>query len=413
MKNITQQIPWNRKLRRALAKMLEEVTQEAQAYAGEAGLEKYRKHFYTQDQTWLLLFHGLMKNESLRQSYTLFSDNPDLVKASGLEGKEGKLKVSFSQFANSNTTRCADFMKHLSFFLIKKVKAIGAVRKHYAKDLRILDSTCLKVSTVLSAWSAGIAHVRLQLEYEPLLSISERCLLTTSRQNDCQGLDEMILEDPQALEQLSGNTICFDLGYYSHRRFELLLQAGIHFVTRRHHQASIQVEEDLPVQASLPGIPQAQITVEKDQRITLGSANNRAGAVLPGLRLVTAQVFPKKPSTDPPVTYQILTDRWDIPAEVVILYYIWRWEIELFFRWLKSNLHLPALLGYSKNAIELTIWLTLVIHLLLMLLANLFSYPLHSPLLLRRLVWCWAQFTCQDFSVSRFSQLPLPFWDDS
>lgn len=86
MKNITQQTHWNRKLRRALANQLKEVTQVAQNYADQAGLEKYRKHFHTQQHAWLLLFHGLMKNESLRQSYALFSDNPDLVKASNLVG---------------------------------------------------------------------------------------------------------------------------------------------------------------------------------------------------------------------------------------------------------------------------------------------------------------------------------------
>ena len=413
MKNITQQTPWNRKLRRALAKQLKEVTQVAQDYADQEELEKYRKHFHTQQHAWLLLFHGLMQNESLRQSYALFSDNPDLVKASNLIGCEGKLKVSYSQFANSNTTRSADFMKKLVFHLIKQVKANGKMYKQYAQDLRILDSTCLKVSIILSSWAEGISNIRMQLQYAPALDIPERCMLTTCRKNDCQGLDQLILDDPQALHNLSGNTLCFDLGYYSHRRFELLLLAGVHWVTRRHHQASILIESDLPVQASLPGMENARITVLKDQRITLGSPNNRAGAVLPDIRLVTARVLPKNPQKGETIVYEILTDRWDIPAGIVVLYYVWRWEIELFFRWLKSNLQLPALLGYSQNAIELTVWLALVVHLFLLLLTDLFSYPPRSSLLLRRLIWCWAQFTLDDFSTCSCFQLPLPFIDDS
>jgi IS4 transposase len=237
--------------------------------------------------------------------------------------------------------------------------------------------------------------------------------VTNSRKNDCQGFDQLILDDEQALQELAGKTLSFDLGYYSHRRFEKLVCAGVHFVTRRHHQASVQIEKNLPVQTTFPDIPQARITVIRDQKITLGSPNNRAGAVLPNLRLVTARVLHKTPKKDEPIVYQILTDRWDIPAEVVILYYVWRWEIELFFRWLKSNLHLPALLGYSKNAVELTVWLTLVVHLMLMLLAHWFSYSPHSQLLLRRLIWCWAQFTLDDFPSTSHSQLSLPFLDDS
>ena len=71
--------------------------------------------------------------------------------------------------------------------------------------------------------------------------------------------------------------------------------------------------------------------MQRDQRVTVGSAKNQAGAVLPGLRLVTAAVAPKPAAARrgaKPVVYEILTDRWDLDALEVVQVYLWRWTIE-------------------------------------------------------------------------------------
>jgi IS4 transposase len=98
-----------------------------------------------------------------------------------------------------------------------------------------------------------------------------------------------------------------------------------------------------------------------DWTVTLGSANNRRGAVLPGLRVVV--------SANPSGQIQHwLTDRHDLPATEVVQLYRLRWQIELFFRWLKRALGASRPLGHSRAAVWLTLLLALVVTLVAMLL---------------------------------------------
>jgi hypothetical protein len=409
MKNITHPTKWNRKFRRALAKLLHETLELSHDYAIQHALERYRKHFHTREHACLLLFHGLTASPSLRQSYQLIQSQSDVLKACRLMNAEQSMCVSYSQFAASNHSRDAVFMQFLAKKLLNKVKRQGHQHKSINRDIRILDSTCIKISPLLSSWAEGLANLRLQVQHNPSQDLPEHILLTNYRQNDCQGMDALLLENEGNLQNLAGHTLVVDLGYYSHKRFERMRQAKIHFVTRRHHQATVQIEQDFPVQHTLPSFPNQHIELLADQRITLGSANNRAGAVLPNLRLVTAKVS----CNDGEITYEIITDRWDLTAYEVILFYLWRWEIELFFRWLKCHLCLERLLGYSPNAIALSVWLVVVVHLFTLLLTILMGSAYRSALFLRQLMWCWAQLTIDDFPIQSFQQLALPFWDSS
>ncbi len=130
-----------------------------------------------------------------------------------------------------------------------------------------------------------------------------------------------------------------------------------------------------------------RLVVARDQRVTVGSAHNQKGTVLPGLRLVTATVAPTPDAARhgaQPVVYHILTDRHDLDAAEVVHLYLWRWQIEQFFRWLKSDVHLPRLLGYSRPAIELTVWLAVIVPLLSLLAAHARGLRRRSPALLRQ-----------------------------
>ena len=409
MKNITHLPEWNRKFCRVLAKKLCTVLDLADHFAEDNELERYRKHFHTRQHASLLLFHGLTQSPSLRQSYALIQGQQPILKACQLLTKQEEICVSYSQFAASNHSRDASFMQHLAHQLFAQVKKQGYQHKEIRRDIRLLDSTCIKISPLLSSWADGFSNLRLQVQHIPAQDMPERILLTNYRQNDCQGIDTLLLNDEENLHAQVGQTFVFDLGYYSHKRLQKMRKAGLHFVVRRHTQASIDVQEHLPVQASLPGFLNQPIQLLSDQRITLGSPNNRAGAVLPNLRLVSANVTRDKKV----ITYQVITDRWDLTAHEVILFYLWRWEIELLFRWLKSHLCLEQLLGYTPNAIKLSIWLVIVTHLFTLLLSIAMNSAHRSALFLRQLLWAWAQLTHDDFFFSSAHQLALPFFNST
>lgn len=413
----------NRHLRRWLVKVLQQLRPVVAASAAQCNAERYRKHFHSFAHFCLLVFHGLSGNQSLRQSYAAFAACPGMMEISGLaishKADEEALAVSFSQFADSNTTRPSDFLGGLVPFLIASVRQCGQVPSgSLPPDIHVLDSTFLRLSLLLAPWlpnkgGADVPGVRVQLQYLPALDLPEHVLITDSHTNDCQRLDQAILDNPSRLAALRDQTLVFDLGYYSHRRFARLLAAGVHLITRLKSQAKVQLEADLPVQSPLPDLPTGRITILSDQRVTVGSAQNKAGAVLTGLRLVTARVepLPKAARAGAKVImYRILTDRWDLDAADVIQIYLWRWQIELFLRWLKSHVHLPRLLGYSRNAVELTVWLAIVVHLLSVLAARSLGLFNRSPGLLRQIIWALARVGPSDASEITIDihQLSLP-----
>lgn len=139
------------------------------------------------------------------------------------------------------------------------------------------------------------------------------------------------------------------------------------------------------MQAALLPAAAGRITVHREAQVTVGSASHRAGTVLPALRLAAAVVASSPAATRRGAAaqgYTLLTDRWDLTADEVVRAYLWRWRIELFFRLLKSHLHLDRPLGGSRNAVALTFWLALLAQLLIGLLVQALGRKQRSPELL-------------------------------
>jgi hypothetical protein len=413
-----------RRLRRWLAAELRSLRPVIEASAAACGAEHARKHFTSYQHLCLLLFHGLSSQPSLRQSHEQFAACPGLVAASGLAAADGsdRLGVSYSQLAASNGTRPAALLAGVIAHLAARVRQAGAGRPGdpLLGSLVIQDSTFLRLSLRLAGWLPSLRRpdgsgVRVQLWLYPRLDLPEVVDLTSVKLNDRQSWDRSVLGDPARLAALAGQTLVVDLGYYRHTAFQQVFAAGVHLVTRRYPGTTVTIEADRPVQPPLPNVDGGRITVRADQRVTLGSANHRAGAVLRGLRLVTADVTPRLRAghrSPTPRRYEIVTDRWDLTAAEVVQVYLYRWQIELFLRWLKGQLHLTRLLGYSENAVELSVGLAILVHLLTLLAARALGLARRSPLLLARLAAALHHLDLdRDTDPAPLAQLPLPGFD--
>ncbi|HEY8743497.1 MAG TPA: IS4 family transposase [Chloroflexota bacterium] len=419
----------DRRLRRWLTKEMREVAPLVAAGAAACAADRYRKHFTARQHTWLLLFHGLTRQPSLRQSYAAFAQCDGLLAASGLAAPAPaaaaavRLGVSYSQFAASNTSRPPAFLAALFAAVLQRVRR-GARADPLAPppELCLLDATFFRGCLRLAPWAPTMrgrrrrAAVRVQVEYTPAQDLPEHVLVQRGQPNDCRGLDAAILDHPDRLAELEGRTLIFDLGFYSHARFARLLAAGVHLVTRLHPQAAVTVLEQRPLPQPFPGLPAGRIALEADQHIRLGSAHNRRGAVLPDLRLVTATVAPTPVAARHgahPVRYRVLTDRWDRTPQEVVQFYLWRWLIESFFRWLKRVVNAVHLLGESPEATELSVWLALVVHLLCLLAAQALDQPGRSPALLAQFPVLFGALTPDELAAATDHppppiQLPLP-----
>jgi hypothetical protein len=313
--------------------------------------DRYRKHFPTDAHLWILLAHVLTGSDSLRQTHA------DLAGTAGAWATLGLPKgISRSQLARSSTSRpsaCAEVLFTRVVALARR-SAAATPRLAALRRLQVIDSSFLALSAKLSPWSRHGGHpagVRLQTGFDLAGAIPAHLRLTLADVNDVTALDQ------RELAPLAGWTVLADLGYYGHRVLAELRAANVSFITRLHPQAALEAEAAHPVDPT----PTADgDVVLADETITLGSANNRAGAVLPGLRLVTS----RNPAGE---EQRFVTDRFDLTAAEVVALYRQRWQIELFFRWLKHHLKAHHAFGTSREAVWLTVLITATIAALVIL----------------------------------------------
>ena len=143
----------NRRLRRWLRKQLRQLQPLLILSAEGCQAERYRKHFHSFAHACLLIFHGLSGSPSLRQSYAAFAACQDMATLSGLkvssDPDDERLSVSFSQFAESNSSRPAAFLAGIIPPLagqLRKLSPAFPIPTH----LHLLDSTFLRLSLKLS-----------------------------------------------------------------------------------------------------------------------------------------------------------------------------------------------------------------------------------------------------------------------
>ena len=95
-------------------------------------------------------------------------------------------------------------------------------------------------------------------------------------------------------------------------------------------------------------------------------------------------------------TFNFLTNRFGIPGPTVADLYRYRWQIELFFKWVKGHLRIQSFLGTTANAVKTQIWIAISVYLLVAIVRRRLEIPrsLHAML--------------QVLSLSLFERVPLP-----
>ena len=263
-------------------------------------------------------------------------------------------RVSFSQLARSSTSRPSACLEHLAAAVVAQVpgrRADPVLAQVWARD-----SSFFTLSAKLSPWSCHGKHVpgiRLHTDFDFTRSVPSALHWTKAETHDLRHLAETDLSG------LAGWTVVMDIGYYGHALFQRLRDHGVDFICPRQPQAHLHLDAECLV--GLGMMTANGDIVLRDAPITLGSPHNRAGAVLPHLRLIS--------SLDPSGGYhELVTSRHDLDAKDVVMLYHQRWQIELFFRALKHQLGTLRPLGTSVEAVWATILLGVILWALLALL---------------------------------------------
>ena len=258
----------------------------------------------------------------------------------GLQAHLGLADVPRSTLSDANAGRPAALFEAVATKLSGRLG--GGTRGRDA--LRLIDATRVFAGKRVEEWTGG-GGVKLHVVYDPLNERPTLVALTAERVNDITAAKAMAIEP--------GATYVFDKGYYDFAFWARLHRAGCRFVTR--------LKKNSPVTTLRRRRAHGEAIVsDRVARLSQRLSGQRRNPFDAPVRLVGVTISSGRDIT-------LLTNDLDAPAEDIAALYKARWQIELFFKWIKQNLKIAHFLGTSRNAVTIQIMAALIAYLLLRL----------------------------------------------
>ena len=301
-----------------------------------------QKSFSCWDQYLAMAFAQLTYRESLRDIEACLRSMSGKLYHMGIRSR-----VARSKLAEDNESR--DWRIYADFAQV----LIGIARPLYARDpigvdldqsLYALDSTTIDLCLSLFPWARFRKH-KAAVKMHTLLdlhgNIPTFISITDGKVHDVNILDEFLPE--------AGAFYIMDRGYVDFERlFEFTLSSAF-FVVRTKSNVLLQRRYSHAVDKTTG--------VRSDHTVIL-TAMDSATAYPDALRRVTyLDVETKK-------RFKFLTNNFTLPALTIAQIYKCRWQVELFFKWIKQHLRIKTFFGTSENAVKTQIWIAVSVYVL-------------------------------------------------
>ena len=178
-------------------------------------------------------------------------------------------------------------------------------------------------------------------------------IVTTGKVHDVNILDQLVF-DP-------GSFYVMDRGYLDFRRLHRIADSSAFFVTRAKKNSRFRRRYSHPVDK--------RNGLLFDQTVVLSGTNSR-NQYPESLRRIGF----RDPETKKRLVF--LTNNFTEPALTIAQLYRCRWQVELFFKWIKQHLRIKAFYGTSENAVRTQVWIAISIYVLVAIIRKRLSLPL-------------------------------------
>jgi Domain of unknown function (DUF4372)/Transposase DDE domain len=317
------------------------------------GGEHKVKRFSCLDQYLCLAFAQLTWRESLRDIEACLR-----VQSSKLYHLGFRSAIARNTLANANAVRdwriYADFAQHL----------IGIARRLYADDplsldlddtVYALDSTTIDLCFSVFPWApfrSTKAAVKLHTLLDLRGNIPSFIFVSDGKMHDVNILDQLLPE--------AGAFYVVDRGYVDFERLAHLDDAGSFFVTRAKSNLKARRRYSRPVDRSTGLVC--------DQTVFLTGFYSRQGFNRPLRRIKF-----NDPQTGKRLVF--LTNNFALDALAIAKLYKSRWQVDLFFKWIKQHLRIKAFFGTSENAVKSQIWIAVSVYVLVAIVKKRLALP--------------------------------------
>ena len=315
---------------------------EFQKCVARYGGDRYAKDFSCWDQYLTMAFAQLTYRESLRDIEACLKAVGGKVYHMGFRGS-----VARSTLADANETR--DWRIYADFALT----LIATARRLYAADpmgvdleqslMRWIRQPSISVCRCFP-WARFRKHkgaVKMHTLLDLHGNIPSFIRITDGKVHDVNILDEIRIE--------AGAFYVMDRGYIDFKRLYAFTRELAFFVTRTKENVLLQRRYSHPVDKSTG--------VRSDQTVFLTTDGSVAAYPDALRRVVYFDAVTGK-------RLKFLTNNFTLPALTIAEIYKQRWQVELFFKWIKQHLRIKAFYGTSENAVKTQIWIAVSVYVL-------------------------------------------------
>src|SRR6266436_5701839 len=320
--------------------------QQFQKCVARYGGGRYLKNLSCWDQYLAMAFAQLTYRESLRDIEACLGSIGGKLYHMGFRGK-----VARSTLADANESRdwriYADFAQVL-IAIARPLYAHDPIGLDLDQSLYALDSTTIDLCLALFPWAKFRRHkaaVKLHTLLDLRGNIPTFIRISSGKTHEVNVLDELVIEP--------GAFYVMDKGYLDFARlFRLDRQAAFFVIRAKANQAYLR-RESRPVDKSLG--------LRSDQTIVLTGP-------------LVSQKYPEalRRVSFYDVEHRrklvFLTNNFALPPFTIAQLYRCRWQIELFFKWIKQHLRIKAFYGNSDNAVKTQVWIAVSVYLMVAIL---------------------------------------------
>jgi len=293
-----------------------------------------------------LLYAQLANRQSLRDLTLAFNSQSNFHYHLGVN------KISRSTLAEANKLRPVAIYEELFYSMLEKVR--GSDADEAKEVVRLIDSTTISLNQTQFEWAKFRSNqngMKLHFVYDPNTKVPTYFSMTPAKMNDCKAA--------RSIPLIKGATYVFDRAYNHYQWYYKNLHLNDNkFIGRMKKNTLFAITKTRTVEGNIIA----------DQEILLSSKKGQECPVT--LRRIH---FVRKEDDKEII---LITNDLDRKASEVMALYKQRWDIELFFKWIKQNLRLKRFIGTSKNAVKIQVLVAMIAYLLMRLVKN--TLPLNK-----------------------------------
>jgi len=323
------------------------------------------RSFFTQDHLATMIYFHLCEHDGLRDLSQSMLDNPSVVLP----------KVSLGTLSNHNNTRDYRVFLPIMNDLIKRSLTTLTKEERLSKfgSVKMIDSTTISMCLRFFDWAKfrnTKAGIKLHTVLDGATGVPEKLIFSNAVCHDRTQMDDLMTEKDTIY-------IC-DKGYIDYKKFDSYTSKDIYFVSRLKDNAILTEIEDLKVTycKANDSLLSKDTMILYDKKVRLGNPYlNQTRHAYRVIKIIDP--------TGKELTF--LTNVMDFTSEEIAWLYKRRWDIELFFKWIKQHCKFKTLIGHSENAVKIQMITGIITYLLLRLFLQV-SPGFKSLLRLKRMI---------------------------